>query len=515
MELLHIKQGAIYKGSKPIILRGMGLGGWLLPEGYMWKFYTKCDRPRRIERLIEELCGQEYADLFWEKYRNEYITESDIAWIANQGLNSVRLPLNSRNLFNVDRNGTVQFNDNVIKHVDNCVKWCKKYEIYLFLDMHGAPGGQTGENIDDSEFNYPELFLYKENQELLIKMWCLLAERYVNESCIGGYDLLNEPLTKKNQNYYFQLPSLYKRLIKAIRKIDEEHIIVLEGVHWATDFSIFTDFTAEEVADNIMLEFHKYWNNPDKESLSQYIETGERLNVPIWMGEGGENNLEWYTYVFPLYERLGIGWCFWSFKKMDTYNSPVSFVQPRGWEKILSYLDCNIKVEEYFARKIFDDFILQISQPTYYYQVINALLRRPPLVIPAAAYDIEYIRSHKNTKFLFRETDKATLCFADGHIGVPDWKRYGGEHQPDTQKILLSLREGDVVGYYLESGNDDRIAVKVDFVGIGTLTLQGKNITSNEFFEIKVDKKGILWLICLEGNIKIDCIHIKALPFVD
>jgi len=44
-----------------ILLRGFGLGGWLLPEGYMWKLFTKCDRPRRMENLIEGLCGKKFG----------------------------------------------------------------------------------------------------------------------------------------------------------------------------------------------------------------------------------------------------------------------------------------------------------------------------------------------------------------------------------------------------------------------------------------------------------------------
>ena len=509
MNFLYIKHGILYKDIKPFILRGMGLGGWLLPEGYMWKFYTKCDRPRRIEALIYKLCGKTYSASFWEKYRSLYITESDIAWIAKQGLNSVRLPLNSRNLFNIDINGTIQFNKAVLVHVDNCIKWCKKYELYLFLDMHGAPGGQTGENIDDSEANRPELFIYPENQALLIKMWHLLAERYNDEPCIGGYDLLNEPLTEKNQFYYSHLLPLYRRLITAIRKFDQNHIIILEGVHWATDFSVFEDFTSEEAADNIMLEFHKYWSNPDKESLLQYIDVGKRLNTPIWMGEGGENNLQWYTYMFPLYEKLGIGWCFWSYKKMETHNSPVSFSQPCGWVQILTYLDSGIKPKPTVARTIFNEFLSCIAKPTYCSKIINAILRRPPLEIPAAAYDIEQIISHKQENVYFRKTDKATLCFADGHTGSPNWQRYGGEPQPDCQKILLCLRTEDSVGYYLEHNNQEKIAVKVIFFGNGKLTMQGKKITSNRFFTISADMKGFLWLKCIEGSLKIDVIQIE------
>jgi len=511
MDFLHIKHGILYQNSNPFILRGMGLGGWLLPEGYMWKFYTKCDRPRRIEALIEKLCGKNYAVSFWERYNKQYITESDIAWIANQGLNSVRLPLNSRHLFHIHNQYTVRFNKAVLRHIDNCVIWCRKYGLYLFLDMHGAPGGQTGENIDDSKADSPELFIYPENQILLIKMWYLLAEYYSDEPCIGGYDLLNEPLTKKNYQYYSLLLPLYRRLISTIRKVDKKHIIILEGLHWATDFSIFKDFTPEEAADNIMLEFHKYWSNPDKESLMQYIDVGKELNIPLWMGEGGENNLQWYTYIFPLYEQLGIGWCFWSYKKMETHNSPASFAQPTGWDKIIAYINGGVKPAPDTARAIFDEFLSCISNTTYNTEVINALFRRPPVDIPAAAYDVEQIVSHKQETVYFRKSCKATLCFSDGHTGDVDWCRYNGESQPDSQKVLLCLNKGDFVGYYLKTVKMEELYVKIVFFGNGTLTIQDKAVINNRFCIVSTDSNGFLWLKCVTGSLKIDSIQIEKL----
>jgi aryl-phospho-beta-D-glucosidase BglC (GH1 family) len=84
----------LHVDNKPVLLRGFGLGGWFLPEGYMWKLYTKCDRPRRMEAMIERLCGEEYAGNFWESYLDYYITEEDIELIAREGFNCVRLPLN-------------------------------------------------------------------------------------------------------------------------------------------------------------------------------------------------------------------------------------------------------------------------------------------------------------------------------------------------------------------------------------------------------------------------------------
>lgn len=130
MEFLHTNNGVLYCGKNPIILRGMGLGGWLLPEGYMWKFYTKCDRPRRMEKLLRELCGERYAEAFWERYYDRYITERDIAWIAGQGLNSVRLAMNARHLFDIGEQDTVRFHTAYLRHVDDCLAWCKKYGIW-------------------------------------------------------------------------------------------------------------------------------------------------------------------------------------------------------------------------------------------------------------------------------------------------------------------------------------------------------------------------------------------------
>ena len=59
--------------------------------------------------------------------------------------------------------------------------------------MHDAPGGQTGDNIDDS-YGYPWLFSSKESQQLFCEIWKKIAARYKNEPVILGYDLLNEPI---------------------------------------------------------------------------------------------------------------------------------------------------------------------------------------------------------------------------------------------------------------------------------------------------------------------------------
>jgi hypothetical protein len=83
------------KGEK-ILLPGVGLGNWMQPEGYMWKFGAQGDRPRKIEKLVNDLLGPEKWRLFWSEFRKHDISETDIQRIAELGFNSIRPALNSR-----------------------------------------------------------------------------------------------------------------------------------------------------------------------------------------------------------------------------------------------------------------------------------------------------------------------------------------------------------------------------------------------------------------------------------
>ncbi len=213
------------QGNK-ILLRGVGLGNWMLPEGYMWKFGDQADRPRKIEKVVADLAGPEYARHFWRKYRNNYITEADIKRIAELGYNSVRPALDSR-LFLTEGDNPVYVGEG-FELLDHLVKWSRKYGIRVIIDMHAAPGGQTGQNIDDSANDLPELFMDKKYQSRLSDLWVKIASRYKNESAVAGYDLLNEPLPERTGSaakYNSQLEPLYRQLTAAIRSVDQRHLI--------------------------------------------------------------------------------------------------------------------------------------------------------------------------------------------------------------------------------------------------------------------------------------------------
>lgn len=80
--------------GKPLLLKGINLGNWLEPEGYMFKF-KEASSPRLINELLDELVGPDKAGEFWAAFRKNYITRADLEFIKHArlqfGQGSVRL----------------------------------------------------------------------------------------------------------------------------------------------------------------------------------------------------------------------------------------------------------------------------------------------------------------------------------------------------------------------------------------------------------------------------------------
>src|ERR1700674_4047739 len=128
--------------GKPLLLRATNLGNWLVPEGYMWLFQDGPQSPSEIRALVLELLGPEESTAFWQKYRENYITREDIALLHRAGFNSIRVPLHHSLFENDDAEG--------FKLLDRLIVWSRAESLYVIIDLHAAPGGQTGANIDDS-----------------------------------------------------------------------------------------------------------------------------------------------------------------------------------------------------------------------------------------------------------------------------------------------------------------------------------------------------------------------------
>lgn len=319
--------------GQPLLLKGINLGNWLLPEGYMFKFKF-ANSPRLIETVLNQLVGEDEAKRFWKTYRDNYITADDIRFIKQSGLNSIRVPFNYR-LFVTD-DEPPGMNGPGYEMLDRIVKWCKSEGLYVILDMHAAPGGQTGDNIDDS-WGYPFLFESEQSQDLTIKIWQTIADRYKDEPTVLGYDLLNEPIPQyfDTASLFPRLEPLYRRMVAGIRKVDRNHIVFLGGAQWNTNFKVF----GPPFDSKLAYTFHKYWMDVKQEAIQEYVDYGNTHNVPVWLGESGENKDEWIASFRTLLEQNRIGWCFWPYKKLDSTSCITSIKKPVEWDAIVSFAD--------------------------------------------------------------------------------------------------------------------------------------------------------------------------------
>lgn len=319
--------------GKPLFLKGINLGNWLVPEGYMFKF-KNATSPMMIQEVISQLLGPEEAKKFWTKYQDSYITRKDIEFIKGTGLNSIRIPFDYRVL--LESENPLVFNRRGFELLDRVISWCRELKVYVILDMHCAPGGQTGDNIDNS-YGYPWLFESPESQELTTQIWQKIAEKYASEEIIIGYDLLNEPIA-----HYFDteklnpmLEPVYKKITEAVRKADQNHLIFLGGAQWDSNFKPFQ----APYEDKLVYNFHKYWTETTQAVIQDYVDFSNKYNVPLWMSESGENKDEWITSFRSLLEKNNISWAFWPYKKMDAPSCMVTFKRPEFYDLVIQFAD--------------------------------------------------------------------------------------------------------------------------------------------------------------------------------
>ena len=321
-----VGQDFVQSDGTKLLIRGTNLGNWLVPEGYMWRLNGGPQSPREIERFVELLLGPEKSAKFWQDYRDRYVTQADIDFLARTGSNTLRVPLHWK--FFTDPKGEG------FRRLDQLVGWARAAQLRLILDLHCAPGGQTGTNIDDS-LGYPWLYESAAAQEQLVEVWRNLARHYRDEPVVLGYDLMNEPLPGYPglEKYKPLLEPLFKRVTEAVRAIDRNHIIFLTGAHWDSDFKVLGPLFAENVA----YTFHKYWMPPVEGSIREYLDFRAKYNVPLYVGETGENQDPWVAEFRRLLEAHNVGWNFWPYKKMESTAGFVHFARPVDWDRIVAY----------------------------------------------------------------------------------------------------------------------------------------------------------------------------------
>jgi endoglucanase len=327
-------QNIVNSEGSEVLIRGIGLGGWMLQEGYMLETSEFASTQHEIRAVIENLIGPANTDTFYNAWLHNHVTRADVDSLAAWGFNTIRLPMHY-NLFSPQYLPVGQYINTGFELVDSLLSWCSANQIYLILDLHGAPGGQGDDAaISDYDPSQPSLWESEENKARTADLWKTLAARYANEEWIGGYDLINEPkweplLANNNADLW----NLLIRITDSIRTVDENHMIIIEGNMWANNYDGFPG----PWDDNFVISFHKYWNPNYIGDIQWVLNMRSQYNVPVWLGETGENSNTWFVELIELLERNSIGYAFWPEKKISSVAGPVTVIKTEAYQQLLNY----------------------------------------------------------------------------------------------------------------------------------------------------------------------------------
>ena len=335
--------------NREVLLRGMGLGGWMLQEGYMLETGDFAGTQHEIKARIQSLVGKAGMEKFYDAWLANHVTRADIDTLAKWGFNSVR-PALHYNLFTLPIEdepvgGRQTWLEKGFIMLDSLISWCAANKMYVILDLHAAPGGQGRDNnISDRDPGKPSLWESEDNRTKTIELWKKLAERYADNPWVGGYDLLNETNWdfENSGNQYgcncqqnAPLLDLFKKIIIAIRTKDNNHLIFIEGNCWSGNYNGMMSLATFD--NNLAFSFHRYWNRNDTGTIQEKLNIRDQYNVPLWMGESGENSNHWFAEAVSLLEAHDIGWSWWPEKKINSVVGPLTVIKTPEYEQLLRY----------------------------------------------------------------------------------------------------------------------------------------------------------------------------------
>jgi endoglucanase len=485
--------------NNEVILKGFGLGGWMLQEGYMLRVNGIGQQQHVIREKIQEIIGPEKTKEFYNAWLANHTRKIDVDSMAAWGFNSVRLPMHY-NLYTLPVEDEPVAGQNTwietgFKMTDELLAWCKANKMYLILDLHAAPGGQGNDvNISDRDNSKPSLWESEANQKKMIALWKKLAERYANEPWIGAYDVINEPnwgfadSNDKNgcgEKENGPLRKLMMDITTAIREVDNKHIIVIEGNCWGNNYS----GVLPPWDKNLLLSFHKYWNYNDQGSIQRFLDIRKEHNIPIWLGETGENSNLWFRDAINLLDKHSIGFAWWPLKKLG-FNNPLQVKAPANYQKLLDFW--SNKGPKPSADEAYQGLMelasnLKLENCIYHPDVIDAMMRQSKtdevipfkrheldskLTINAADYDLG------RNRFAYYDLDSGNYWVANG--GQRSAGNKGGFYRNDGVDIKLDEKSSLPYVSDFQESEWMRYTIFAKKSGVFTVSITTSSETSSE-----------------------------------
>lgn len=307
----------IVAGGKRIKLRGFNVGGYLMWEGWIWG--AGLDSENSMMTNLTSLVGATRRDQFISDMHDKFLALADLQAMKALGMNCIRLPFNH----------TILEDDaapNVYKQsgwdlLDRILDDCDRAGIYVHLDMHAVPGSQSNTFIADYITGQTLVWSDTAAQTRYTNLWAAIAARYKDRAIIASYDVMNEPAAPTAS----QAMSLQASAITAIRAVDTNHMVTVEGNNYAHDFS-----AASVVDSNMAYSFHRYPLDGGNEqtTVQAYIDKAAGDGVPLWVGEWGEDQIGPVELQAERWARNDDidGFSFWTWKK--TAVNLISSMEP-------------------------------------------------------------------------------------------------------------------------------------------------------------------------------------------
>lgn len=327
--ILRAENGRIVdENGKEKVLFGINLGNWLLMETWMNVIpdYTgDWAHADTLQRLTERFGEKKTAELM-RIYQDNYITAEDISQIERLGFNCVRVPFWYRNFMNEDGSWLTESMDENpgFIRLDALIEQCGEHGIYVILDLHGAPGGQS---MDHSTGKAGRNLLYTQEECMLTaeRLWVEIAKRYAACPTVAAYDLLNEPQNNgshtgdnawpaESEEAVRRTNEAYDRLYRAVRSVDTEHMISFEGI-WST--SVLPELN-ENGYENILVQLHLYDTERGmlRYRVNELKSARKKWKCAVLVGEF--NSFEEEEYACALYAKNDISYVKWTYKTMNT-----------------------------------------------------------------------------------------------------------------------------------------------------------------------------------------------------
>jgi len=248
----------------------VNLGSWFVLERWI------ADRPFREahppgQSDLDVARGTHAREILQDHWRN-WIVESDWAWLAETGINTVRIPIGFYHACGADHSvlrGTEFADyqsvfDDAWNHILNAIVTANKYQIGVLLDLHAAPGKQNRDAHSGTSDPNARFFDGSFNMRHTIHVLTVVLThitKFINSfnpplPNFVGIELLNEPAPGQHTT---ALKQWYTDAIGSLRVIDAQVPIVI-GDSWQTDdYAGYLSHAAGSLQHpHIILDHHLY-----------------------------------------------------------------------------------------------------------------------------------------------------------------------------------------------------------------------------------------------------------------